>query len=124
MIPLYLECSADYRTMPEAERDAKCGCGTERSKAVPDTVYGLSIKPACCIHDYDYSVGKTDQDKIDADYRFLRNMLAIINNAPGTINALLRMPRRRRALKYYEAVNRFGHGPFWSGKERNIEAAK
>ena len=118
MIPGYLECSDAYRNTPDAERDANCGCGTAESWIVPDTIYGLNITPVCCIHDDDYKNGKTQGDRERADYRFLRNLMETIDQAPGFINAMLRMPRRRRALKYYEAVNRFGDEAFWAGKQR------
>jgi hypothetical protein len=118
MIPAYLECSAEYRAMPDNERDANCGCGTAKSWIVPDTIYGLNIKPVCCIHDFDYSQGKTQGDRERADYRFLRNLMETIDQAPGMWNAMLRMPRRRRALKYYECVNRFGDEAFWANKPR------
>jgi len=118
VIPEYLECSDDYRNMPDAERDAKCGCGTAKSWIVPDTIYGLNIKPVCCIHDYDYFKGRTQGDRERADYRFLRNLMEAIDQAPGFVNGLLRMPRRRRALKYYEAVNAYGDDAFWAGKNR------
>jgi hypothetical protein len=116
VIPSYLECSDDYRNMPDSERDASCGCGTKKSWMVPDSMWGLSIKQVCCIHDYDYSKGKTQGDRERADYRFLRNLMETIDRAPGFWNSLMRMPRRRRALKYYEAVNRFGDEAFWANK--------
>jgi len=123
MIPHYLECSQAYRDMEDEDRDADCRCGTDKTPFVPQTIYGLSVKPACCIHDYDYLHGKDERDRNRADHRFLRNMLEIINRATGWHNSLLRMPRRRRALKYYEAVNRFGAGPFWQGKTNPADPA-
>lgn len=118
MIPDYLECSAEYRAMPDSERDAKCGCGTAKSWFVPDTLYGLDITDCCCEHDDSYKRGTTQQDKEEADFRLLRNLLRKIDLAEGWYNKLLRIFRRRRALKYYEAVNRFGDEAFWAGKAR------
>jgi hypothetical protein len=118
MMPDYLECSDEYRNMPDSERDANCGCGTKESWFVPDTMWGLDIKRVCCIHDHDYKVGQTQGDRERADYRFLRNLMETIDRAPGFWNRALRMLRRRRALKYYEAVNRFGGDAFWAGKPK------
>jgi hypothetical protein len=120
-IPSYLDCSTEYRKATEAERKASCnGCGSGKARIdlVPDSMWGLDVEPVCCIHDWDYKHGKTEQDKIDADFRMLRNLIAHINAAPGFINKLLRLFRRRRALKYYEAVQAFGHDAYWQGKER------
>ena len=55
-----------------------CGPGKFGDRIVPDTVYGLSIKPACAIHDWEYSRGLTFKDKCDADENFLVNMFRLI----------------------------------------------
>jgi len=117
---------ADLIVAPESYKNADTallfsichGCGSSQSKfdLVPDTLYGLDISPACFPHDWAYKFGKTKQDKQQADFDFLRNMLTLINNDTGFIGIMLRIPRRRRALKYYEAVNRFGDKAFWAGK--------
>ena len=94
------------------------GCGTGwNSKLVPDTIYWVSITPACCIHDYMYSVGKTNEDKCVADRVFLNNMLRIIESVTEWYypTALA----RRRALKYYEAVVSFGSTAYWEGKNES-----
>lgn len=94
------------------------GCGDSGAKFdfVPETIYGLRVSPACYVHDWDYTEGRTDQDKRDADARFLRNMLWLVESAPGVLSSVLRIFRRRRALVYYEAVVEFGHTAFWRGK--------
>ncbi len=88
------------------------GCGAANSKFdfVPDTMWGMSIKPACNIHDFDYHIGKTIEDKQRADRRFLNNLLRLINRGKSKILKLL---RRRRALKYYDAVDLMGGPAFW-----------
>jgi hypothetical protein len=94
------------------------GCGALGAKFdfVPETIYGLRVSPACYVHDWDYTEGRTEQDKRDADARFLRNMLWLVESAPGVLSSVLRIFRRRRALVYYEAVVEFGHTAFWRGK--------
>lgn len=93
-----------------------CSCGSEKAAFdyVPDTIYGLSIKAACCIHDYMYSVGTSHWDKERSDRIFLENMLHII--AINTSSRILRWLRKQRAWTYYQAVVRFGGPSFWSGK--------
>jgi hypothetical protein len=97
------------------EKLAVCnGCGSAKAKFdfVPDTVYGLSINPACNIHDWMYAKGKTNEDKLEADRVFLHNMLRLIEKKGGCLKSL----RRRRAWKYYKAVQMFGGTAFWEDK--------
>ena len=89
-----------------------CSCGAENARFdfVPDSIYGLSIKEACCIHDDRYSRGGIEQDKINADLEFLENLLTIIgNNRKWYYPTFL---ARRRAMSYYEAVVRAGDSSF------------
>jgi len=90
------------------------GCGSSKAKFdfVPDTVYGLSIKEACKIHDWMYHFGVSLKEKEEADRVFLNNMLRIIEGEGGYLIWF----RRRRALKYYEAVVHLGGPAFWEGK--------
>ena len=92
------------------------GCGDGwRARIVPDTMYGLSIRPACQIHDWDYHHGSAIEHKDEADRRFLNNLLRLIE--AHSANHLSRALRNRRAMKYYEAVRIFGGPAFWQGKE-------
>ena len=83
---------------------------------VPKTFWGLSINEACNVHDWDYHHGKTLEDKHTADRFMLFNMLIIIEAQTGWHQTALKPMRRRRAMKYYEAVVMFGAGAFWTGK--------
>lgn len=98
------------------------GCGASGWKVdlVPDTVWGLSIKESCRIHDWMYAAGSTLADKEEADRVFLNNMLRLIEAAGGWWP--LPSLRRRRALLYYEAVQNFGGPAFW--QEKNKEEFK
>ena len=102
----------------ELKRKVCNGCGSAKAKFdfVPDSIYGLHIRPACDRHDWMYYKGMTIEDKAEADRVFLNNMLRIIEGAPGILSRILKPMRRRRALKYYEAVVAFGGPAFWSGK--------
>lgn len=92
------------------------GCGTSGWKGalVPETMWGLSVTPACNIHDWQYSCGATLADKEEADRCFLNNMLRIIESAGGWW--VLKSLRRTRAKDYYDAVYCFGGPAFWDGK--------
>lgn len=79
---------------------------------VPDTVWGLSVRPACDIHDWMWAHA-TDIAGMDAGNRvFLNNMLRIVEARGGW----LRRFRRRRCYAYYLAVAKFGSHHFWRGK--------
>ena len=100
--------------MPEDYKSNGCGAENARFDFVPDTIYGVSITPACKVHDWMYSKGRTIEDKDTADRVFLNNMLRIIESVdkwyyPTSL-------ARRRALKYYEAVRAFGGSAYWEGK--------
>lgn len=99
---------------PELKKSICNGCGTKGLGGwfVPDTLYGLSIEECCNIHDFMYRVGAIIQDKQEADRTFLNNMLRVVD----TGSTWLKPFRKRRAVKYYHAVDLFGGPAFWSGK--------
>ena len=91
-----------------------CGAGGWKFDLVPDTVYGLSIKEDCNVHDWMYDQGSTEADKDFADDVFLHNMITRINQSFW----LLRPMRRIRVREYYLAVRAFGDSAFWKNKEK------
>lgn len=109
-----------WRLDPEVKAAMTNGCGTGgwKSAVIPDTLWFLSIREACDIHDYMYRIGTTLEDKAEADRVFLNNMLRLIEQGSKFMAPL----RRRRALKYYEAVHCFGGPAFWSGKNPDSSA--
>jgi len=112
-------CKEWYDLTPEQKKEICNGCGPASAMIdlVPDTIYGLKICEACDRHDCAYHFGKTIKDKHKADMQFLVNLLILVNRG----NFWLRFLRRRRALKYYEAVREGGDKAFWSGKESKGE---
>jgi hypothetical protein len=112
---------AYWKLTPEQKANIVNGCGPGRfgSMIVPDSLWGLSIKEACNIHDYMFAVGETNEDRDEADRVFLNNMLRLIDAAGGwwAVKAL----RRQAAVKYYRAVADFGGPAFWSGKNKPSE---
>lgn len=109
---------------PQWKTGRKCSCGAENARFdfVPDSIYGLSIVLACCIHDHRYELGGTQADKDYADLEFLANMKTIINNYKladqvGRINKIKcafypHYLAGIRANNYYEAVLRAGDSSF------------
>jgi hypothetical protein len=91
-----------------------CGPGGIGDHLVPDTIYGLSVRPACEIHDWMYFVGETLENKIQADRVFLNNMVRLIDAGAGC--GVLKHMRRLRARTYYLAVKHFGGPFFWADK--------
>lgn len=96
-----------------------CGPGGWKVDIIPDTIWGLDIRPACDIHDWMYTAGETIADKDEADRVFLNNCLRLIDAAGGLW--LVRALRRRRARVYYEAVRHFGGPAFWANKNHRGE---
>lgn len=116
-----LLASDRFWNMSEDERNRKhlgCGPGKFGDRIVPDTIWGLSILLPCQIHDDDYEHGKTEEDKREADCRFLHNIYILIQNEPNNFYYMLRW---NRAQNYYEMVMVGGHTAFWKGKKHGRE---
>lgn len=115
-IQIDLESTQGYKDLHPDHKAYICNgagaAGQWISSLIPNTMYGLDCTEVFNIHDYDYHVGKTSEDKRIADRRMFDNLLTVINNKGGWLQAL----RRRRALKYYEAVKHGGDGAFFKEK--------
>ena len=96
-----------------------CGPGGFGDLLVPDTVYGMSIKESCRIHDWCYFIGNKQEDKDEADNIFLNNMIRQITD--GTMLWILKRLRLRRAKIYYQMVHFFGGPSFWDDKNEISE---
>lgn len=92
------------------------GCGRDglEDKAIPDTIWGLDLKPTCRVHDWMYQVAKEnarkhrDQERLTAEEKFADATLAF--NGVNTINQqtkskVLRWLRLRRLYKYVDATS-------------------
>ncbi len=91
------------------------GCGPAGWKGylIPDTIWGVSIKEACKIHDYDFHVGGTMFNFMIANSRFGNNMNTLIKSSKlAKCTPFLNWARRRRAKLYYDAVREFGEKHF------------
>lgn len=108
-----------WELTPEEKASICNGAGSKGGIKVPDTMYGLDMTEVFNIHDYGYYIGETLEDKRLEDRRMLSNCLIMINNAKGWVHRILSPFRRRRALKYYEAVYYLGAKAFYAGKNRH-----
>jgi len=104
---------------PDYKPKDKCSCGAENAlfDFIPDTIYGISIKKSCCIHDDRFERGGDIMDFNNANIEFLQNMLTEINE--GIVWWKPTFLARRRAMSYYEAVVRCGKESF---NFRDLEA--
>lgn len=104
----------NYYDYDKVERDSwGCGPGGLGDYLVPDTVYGLSVKPACQRHDchYRFDEGKNEATRKIADDEFLKNMQIIVDATTNTW--LLRRLRFTRCRTMYYAVRWFGKNAYY-----------
>lgn len=97
------------------------GCGPSgwKSRLVPDSILGVSIKVACEIHDFMYFFGENEEDREEADRTFLNNMLRIVEAESAWFGS--KWARRRLVLYYYSSVRDFGGRYFWDDKNSEAE---
>ena len=117
-----LAAPPSYWKADDEDHNAVCnGCGAQGAKFdfVPDSIYGLPIGEACNVHDWMYMLGQSEGDRASADMVMLNNLMRLIERDKSFTGRVLRLFRRRRALKYYEAVRAFGGPAFWAGKEHD-----
>jgi hypothetical protein len=102
---------------PDAFDSYGCGPGGVGDFLVPDTVWGLSIRGACRVHDWGYRHAEDEsEDDRNRHDRILRNNAQRIVEA-NTKWGWLKTLRRRRVLTYYKMVDSFGGPAYWN--ERN-----
>jgi len=82
--------------------DGGCGPGKFGDWLVPDSILGVSIKPACYVHDCMYHDAKTADERYEADERLFTNAGHIIR---AESNWFTRIIRRRILLVYFDAVD-------------------
>lgn len=88
-----------------------CGPGGIGDWIVPDTMWGLNVKPACLIHDIEYYEGITKQDKIEAD-KHLRLNCNKINKLESYKLSPAKPLRYVRSWTYWMFVHLFGDSSF------------
>lgn len=88
-----------------------CGAGGIGDLFVPDTIYAMSVKPACMIHDWMFTIYNDEVAFHMSNQVFFDNMCRI--SYARTKNKMLKWLRYRRILKYYKAVEMFGRQHFY-----------
>ena len=102
---------------PEEFLSYGCGPGGLGDWFVPDTMWGLSVTPACRIHDWDYrhSEGWGEEHRLECDQRLRDNCLIIVNGRSRS--KVLRSLRRLRVKTYYYSVRLGGGKAYWSERD-------
>lgn len=127
MRKLKLLYSIEYVASPPKEKAKICnGMGASGwpqwlidAMNSPLFCYGVSLRECGNIHDWDYFMGLTQEDKVIADRRFGENMLRTIKHYSKCrwINPLYYL-RRKRTKMCYLAVKYGGDYAFWKGKDK------
>ena len=93
------------------------GCGSDGAlfDLVPDNFIGVDILECCRIHDFLYTVGGSEEDKIKADRMFRTNLIRSVFNDS---NLIFRSTNLALARLYYKAVCEFGHSSFNYRKDK------
>ena len=102
------------KLFPAEYKSFGCGPGGVGDWLVPDTMWGLSVKPACQQHDHDYRFGSgsSKEHRKQCDTRMRLNMLIIVDakSKTKTFKAL----RHVRVNAYYFWVRFGGGGSYWN----------
>jgi hypothetical protein len=110
-------CEEFWNLTPIQVSEIAHGCGPGKGwkeSIIPDIIFGVSLQPACIIHDIDYFFGETRKDKDEADQNFLHNMLEINNQDSRFF--LAKWLRRKIIFEYYSIVADIGGVAFWKEK--------
>ena len=86
----------------------------------PAFCYGVCLRPAADIHDFDTEFGETEEDRIFCAKRFGRNMITLVRDHTAWWNLPLRLLRLHRTKQCYLAVRWGGRKAFWEGKEKPV----
>ena len=116
----------EYWAIPKKIRDNwGCGPGWLGDLFIPDTLLGLSVKPACSIHDFYYRKWKdpSEEAREMADRIFKWNQIRIVinhHNKKGKFGLIFRH-RIWRAEKRYQYVRKFG-GLSWHNERNSTDS--
>lgn len=107
-------CREFIRQFPDEFKNYGCGPGGIGDYFVPDTVYGLSIREACRIHDWCYRHANeaSEKNRKQHDVLLKENATRIVFSRGGW-NLIVRL-RLRRVKIYYKMVRAFGGPAYWS----------
>lgn len=92
------------------------GCGSGVTAGlVPDFMWAED----CDEHDFDYTVGGTENDRLDAEWRFSMRMILRSNETFSWWNPM-RFLARVTAWSYYRTVRRVGGYVSWEERPRGL----
>lgn len=92
------------------------GCSGGLSKLYRLSGKVLDCEGCCDLHDIDYQLGGTDNERKAADLRLRECAIAAVLNTNGTWGSMRRIWAKTRAWAMYWAVRLFG-GSHWAGDE-------
>ena len=119
MVELYIPKEVWERL--EDKTIEKNGCGSGWSAGlIPDVIFGLDFTMPCAVHDEMYFLGRSVEDKHEADRVFLNNMLRMVEQRPWYLQGYGKWVAKR----YYEAVVLFGASAYWDGKNNKEDMRK
>lgn len=116
MVNYYIPENIESRLFDKSIPKNGCGSGWN-AWLVPDTLFGLDFTIPCAIHDEMYAVGKTIEDKDEADRVFFNNMMREVNSK----SCFKRWYGRKIAKRYYDTVRDYGAVAYWDGKNTEKE---
>jgi hypothetical protein len=113
---LELRASSSFWHSSPHERGLRCnGAGAAGGIKVPNTMWGLDLKPIFDIHDWEYAEGGNSRKRLAADVNMMINAQLLIEahtTKVWVVGPILRWLRGIRANTYYNAVRQFGTKAF------------
>ena len=110
-LEFYIPQIIKYRLYDKSIKKNGCGSGWN-ALLVPDSIFGFDFTIPCAIHDEMYAVGKTLEDKNEADRVFFNNMMRVVESKSWWKQSL----GKWLATKYYNTVVDYGAIAYWKGK--------
>jgi len=109
-----IECEEFEKKNPFEFYYYGCGPGGIGDWFVPDTMWGLSMRPACRIHDWDYRHGEgcSEEHRKECDQRLRDNCKIIVNY--HTKSKIVKSLRYVRINTYYFMVRTCGKSSYWN----------
>lgn len=110
------------------------GCGDDSVKEYSktlginmDCILCVNVRPACAIHDWQYSSPKTlgikpsNEHRLECDRIFYDNLILIVDAEGIRLNSwkITTWARRRICSTYYFIVKKFGGKAYWDSNKTN-----
>jgi len=114
------ECWEWKETFPELWDTFGCGPGKIGDYFVPDNLFGIDIKIACQIHDWDTRISEeaSEEHRLKIARVFKYNMIRIVRATPNQYS-WMRSARIWEANFYYGRVVKWGWSAYWEERNTN-----